>query len=170
MIQVSFNSLLVFKESWHRADFEPGARQKYVEAAELVKKMDKCLGSSWSIMGTLCFLDVDPREHRRVIPDMRQAYSMMALFFMPASKVAESMLGMKIDEHLIVNQVERAKILLDRRRHESNKRMPKDFWNEWDTIRKKGHLDDTFPTEWDMATRPLIAHCLYPSKSPVADY
>lgn len=121
-------------------------------------------------MGTLCFLDLDPHEHRRVIPDMRLAYSMMALFFTPASTVAESMLGMKIEEHLIINQAERVKNLLDRRRHDSNKCMPKEFWKQWDSLRKKGHLDDNFPTEWDMTIRPMIAHCLYSSSFSAADY
>lgn len=130
-----------------------------MEAADLVKKMEKCLGSSWSIFGALCFLDLDPHEHRRVIPDMRQAYSMMALFFTPASKVAESMLEMKLEEHMIIKQAERRGFVPDRRRHDSNKCMPKDFWKEWETIRKKGHLDDNFPTEWDMMIRPMIAHC-----------
>ena len=141
-----------------------------MEAAELVKKMDKCLGSSWSVMGILCFLDLDPHEHRRVIPDMRQAYSMMALFFTPASKVAESMLEMQIEEHLIVNQAERVKTLPDRRRHDSNKCINKGFWKEWDTLRKHGHLDDNFPTDWDMTIRPMIAHCSYSSNFSPADH
>lgn len=121
-------------------------------------------------MGILGFLDLNPHEHRRVIPDMRQAYSMMALFFTPASKVAESMLEMKIEEHLIVNQAERVKTLPDRRRHDSNKCINKDFWKEWDTLRKHGHLDDNFPTDWDMTIRPMIAHCSYSSNFSPADH
>lgn len=132
--------------------------------------MDECLGSSWSIFGTLCFLDLDPHEHRRVIPDMRSAYSMMALFFTSASEIAESLLKIKFNEHLIVNQAERVKTLPDRRRHDSNKCMPKDFWKEWDTLRKKGHLHNNFPTEWDITIRPMIAHCAFSSKFSADDY
>lgn len=155
--------LLVFKESWHRADLEPGAKQKWAEAADLAKKMGDCLagGSTWSIFYPLEFLDLNPHQHRRVIADMRQAQSMMALFFEESPKVSANKVEMKLHEHLIVDQAERVKILPDRRRHESNKCMPKEFWAEWDALGKEGRLKDTFPVEWDRVTRPMIAHCSY---------
>lgn len=172
MIYIKFiwllaNTIIVFKESWHRADFEPGAGQKHIESADLVKKMEICLGSHPSIVGPLTFLDLNPFEHRRVLPDMRHAYAMMALFFTPASQVSEAMLEMNIHEHLILNQSERVKTLPDRRTYHSNNTMPKEFWKEWDVLAKTGRLDDCFPVEWDMKIRPMIAHRSYHLQNPL---
>lgn len=153
--------LSVFKESWHRADLEPGAKQKWAEAADLVKKMGDCFegARSWSIFYPLEFLDLDAHQHRRVIADMRQAQAMMALFFEESPTVSANKVEKKLHEHIIVDQANRVKILPDRRRHESNKCMPKEFWAEWDALVKEGRLKDTFPVEWDRMTRPMIAHC-----------
>ncbi len=83
----------------------------------------------------------------------------MALFFNESPKVFENKMEMKLHEQLIVNQAERVKNLPDRRMHTSNKCVPKEFWNEWVELRKKGRLDEIFPIEWDMVIRPMIAHC-----------
>ena len=155
------NTALVFKESWHRADFKPGAGQRYVKSADLVKKMKNCLGSNWSITGPLAFLDVNPFEHRRVLPDMRLAYAMMALFFTSDSEISKTMLEMNIHEHLILNQAERVKTLPDRRTYHSNKTRPKEFWKEWDELPRTSFFSDNFPIEWDMKIRPMIARRAY---------
>ena len=105
----------------------------------------------------LAFLHLDSREHRRIVPDMRIAFAMMALFF--PSKFFESPAGLPYREHMIVNQEERMKNVPDRRRQDSNKCMPSQFWEEWDGITRDGYDEDRFPVEWDMAIRPILAHC-----------
>lgn len=123
--------------------------------------MGDCLavGSTGSILYPLEFLDLNPHQHRRVIDDMRQAQAMMALFFEESPKVSATKAEKKLHEHLVVNQAERVKVLPDRRRHESNKCMPKEFWAEWDALGKVGRLKENFPVEWDRVIRPMIAHC-----------
>ena len=125
--------------------------------------MGECLagGNAWSISYPLEFLDLNAHQHRRVIADMRQTKAMMALFFEESSEVSANKVETKLHEHVIVNQAERVKILPDRRRHDSNKCMPKEFWAEWDALGKEGRLKDTLPAEWDRVTRPMIAQCSY---------
>lgn len=86
---------------------------------------------------------------------MRQADAMMAIFFPWTNDFFESGDGLMLKNHLIVDQLERAKHLPDRRTSTSNKCMPKQFWNEWDRIRKEAEV---FPEDWDKAIRPILAH------------
>lgn len=94
--------MLVFKESWHRADLEPGATQKYLEITDLVKKMQKCLGCH-AMVGSLALLELNPFVHRRVFLDMRHSDAVMALFFTLNSEVSEETAKINIREHFIMN-------------------------------------------------------------------
>ena len=109
-------------------------------------------------IGPMALLDVNPHLHRRVGPDMHEAVSKMAMFFPFITEAFDIEFQKELKDHMIVSQVERAKALPDRRRHNSNNTMPKDFWNEWRAIKKMGNLDENFPDDWDRVIRPIIAH------------
>ena len=157
------NDFEAFKEAWHRADLAPNAQQKYLESTDLVKKMEKFQMHQHELLyfEPLAFLRVDPREHRRIMPDMRIAFAMMAIFF--PSEFFQSEAGLPYREHMIVQQAERMKHVLNWRRHDSNKCMPSEFWEEWDGITKNGYDEEDFPVEWDIAIRPILAHCESPN-------
>ena len=47
-----------------------------------------------------------------------------------------------------------------RRDKHNNRTMPNHFWREWeDTRGRSGSLQDIFPTEWNAAIQPIVAHC-----------
>ena len=98
-------------------------------------------------------LRLQPLEHRRVIPDMRQAFTMMSLFFPYAADFLSSAQGEAFQDHLILDQKSRATKPPDRRSHQSNTAMPQSFWEEWDVQR----TSNNYPTEWNKALRPMLA-------------
>lgn len=89
-------------------------------------------------------------EHRWSVTDMFNAFAAMSLFF--SSDFFESD-GTEFRDTLLIKQDERAKQLPSRRRYDSNKCMPKEFWEEWDSIRKSarrehtGRVDEAIPSE-----------------------
>lgn len=154
----------MFKESWHKADLEPGAIQRYQDSLDLIKKMEKALNNRGPLRFIIpfAFLDLNPKAHRRIVPDMRQAFSMMALFFPSTTAMYEAEFESKLESHPIVNQAERARHCPDRKNPESNNNFPKDLWKELDSIRRRD-LHDNFPEEWDRTIRPIIARCTFTS-------
>ena len=109
-------------------------------------------------LSPLAFLNINPYKHRKVIPEMERAFSMMSLFFPFAKEFFPS--SSESEERALVDQAERAKNLPVRRYKHSNKTMPKSFWREWDEIKSRpGRMEDKYPAEWDAAIRPIIAHC-----------
>ena len=146
-----------FKRSWHQADLEPGAEDRYREAALIVEQMSKFDAEkhNFRYIRDLHFLGVHPHKHRRVVPDMLQARGMMALFF--PSSFFESDFGMRHQNSLIVKQTERAKNLPNRRTHASNKFVDKKLFEEWDVHWKQSSGYGDYPLEWDIANRPIIA-------------
>lgn len=92
-----------FKGSWHQADLEPGAEERYREAAIIVEQMSKFDQEKYPVryIRDLHFIGVHPHKHRRMIPDMLQARGMMALFF--PSTFFESEFGILHKNSLIVN-------------------------------------------------------------------
>ena len=145
-----------FKRSWHQADTEHGAQERYREAAVIVEQMSRFDEEQhkFRYMRDLHFLGVHPHKHRRMIPDMLQARGMMALFF--PSSFFESKPGILHRDTLIVNQSERAKNLPNRRTHASNKCVDKKLFEEWDAHWKQSRDFDDYPLEWDIANRPII--------------
>ena len=103
----------------------------------------------------LHFLGVHPHKHRRMVPDMLQARGMMALFF--PSSFFESDFGILHKDSLLVNQLERAKTLPNRRTHASNKFVDKKLFEEWEAHWRHSRCFDDYPLEWDIANRPIIA-------------
>ncbi len=146
-----------FKRSWHEADLEPGAQERYREAAVVIEQMSKFDEEkhNFRYIRDLHFLDVHPHKHRRMVPDMLQARGMMALFF--PSSFFESEFGILHKDSPIVNQSERAKNLPNRRTHASSKWIDKKIFEEWDDHWKKSRYGDDYPLEWDIVNRPIIA-------------
>lgn len=159
--------MAVFKESWHKADLEPGAQLKYSDALRMVKRMVTynllALPAGMTPFAKLLRSIPGVTEHRRSVNDMFNAFAAMSLFF--SLEFYESEAGTDFKDTSLIKQEERAKQLPDRRRYDSNKCMPKEFWQEWDAIIKKakrehgGHVDQAIPFEWHVAIRPIIAHC-----------
>ena len=152
---------IVVKEGWHKADLEPEAQPRYEVAQEILRKMRNfhCDKKQLTQLTPLTFLNINPHEHRKIIPDMQRAFSMMSLFFPSAEDFFASESGHEYKDHRLVNQVERAKHLPVRRYKDSNRTMPKQFWKEWDEISSRsGSIQDIFPREWNAAIRPIIAH------------
>ena len=97
---------------------------------------------------------LQPLEHRRLIPDMRQAFAMVSLFFPYAAEFQSSAQGKVFQGHTILDQKARATNLPDRRSHQSNTAMPKILWQEWDAVKRNNH---DYPTGWNKALRPMLA-------------
>ncbi|KAI4150164.1 MAG: hypothetical protein LQ340_004235 [Diploschistes diacapsis] len=128
--------------------------------------------ASWKGFRTLYWLNVEINGYRRTYNDISVAMSMMGFFF-PSCRWLESEEGAPYRDSLLLNQVERAKFLLDRRRHDSNKCMPKAHWAEWDKLLEDEKLPrykedkakrttsvymlEEYPLEWQKAMRPIIA-------------
>ena len=146
-----------FKRSWHQADLEQGAQERYREAALIVDQMSRFDEEQhrFRYIRDLHFLGVHPHKHRRIMPDMLQARGMMGLFF--PSSFFESELGILHRDTLIVNQSERAKNVPNRRTHASNKTVDKKLFEEWDAHWKQSPGSHDYPLEWDIANRPIIA-------------
>lgn len=164
-VQTQADLVAVFKESWHKADLEPGAQLKYSEALRMVKEMvtHNQFASPAGMTPFAKLLRSIPgaTEHRRSVTDMFNAFAAMSLFF--SSNFFESD-GTEYQDTLLIKQDERAKQLPSRRRYDSNKCMPREFWEEWDSIIKtarrehSGRVDEAIPLEWNVAIRPFIAH------------
>ena len=85
---------------------------------------------------------------------MRQAFTIMSLFFPYAADVLSSTQGKVFQDHTIIDQKARATKFPDRWSHQSNTAMPQSFWKEWDAVQRE---DDCYPTEWNKALRPMLA-------------
>lgn len=165
---------IAFKTSWHQADLEPGAKERYREATILTEQMSDFdeVKHPFKYVRDLHFLGVHPHKHRRTAPDMLQARAMMTLFF--PSSFYDSELGILHKDSLIVKQSERANHLPNRRTHASNKFIDKQIFEEWDAHWNRSRYGDDYPLEWDVATRPIIARLYktgviqnsYASRSP----
>ena len=131
----------------------------------MTKRMDKYTkgNTKGDTMGNRYFdllnwLDIDPESHRHVFRDLRTACIMISLFF--PTTFFESEGGKEFKHSLLINQVERAQKLPDRRRDEGNRCTPKEFWTEWDDMRKgRSHHPEGYPLEWNVVLRPILAHC-----------
>ena len=154
------NASIVFKEVWHKADLEPQAQTRYIEMKEMARKSRKfnqrdfknpaCL-LTFQLLQWLDAFEDDAR-------DLHKAIGKLSPFFYPEFLDSEE--GQAFKESLLFKQEERAKHLPDIRSSVGNAHRPKSFWKEWDEVKKnmKGDLDET-PAQWDVAVRPIIAHC-----------
>jgi hypothetical protein len=91
--------------------------------------------------------------------DMKRADATMRLF--SHSDFFDSEKGSEFKDSVLISQSERAQCVLDRRRHDSVKCLPKRAFEEWDKMDKNGYIRNFYPFEWDKAVRPVIAHCKF---------
>ncbi|KAL8954153.1 MAG: hypothetical protein Q9222_000037 [Ikaeria aurantiellina] len=148
-----------FKNSWHAADLTPNAERMYEEASDIVKAMEKYNTNQapFKWCHDLRFRDVHPNTNRRVVPDIEQARAMMMLFFDAA--FLHSKHGARFKDSLILNQTERASRGPSKiRSYTSNQYRRKDFWADWDDMKKqKPSVFKALPLSWDIIIRPIIA-------------
>jgi len=75
----------VFKESFHKADMQPGAQTQYVEICIMAKKMRRHLvpndAKTMEVFALVGWMEFTPLMHRRVLRDMANAHALMSLFF-----------------------------------------------------------------------------------------
>jgi hypothetical protein len=164
----------VFKRAFHEGDLEPGAQSKYAEAKLLLKAIEQNEMHNYnrakSYIAVIDFLDLSP-SHKHVIKDMALAYIAMCPFFPNLSthslkEFYDSEHGTEFRNSELLNPKLRAQTP-DRRRHDSNRYMPLEFWSEWSRIyesRKAVQKEDVsveipVPVEWEVVTRPILAKC-----------
>lgn len=165
MAFVSYNGIntsIVFKEVWHKADLEPQAQSHYIEMKEMARKSRKFNQRDFENPACLLtfrliqWLDAFKDDAR----DLHKAIGKLAPFFYP--EFLESKEGEGFKDSLLFKQGERAKHLPDIRSSIGNAHRPKEFWKEWDDVKKNmkdmKDLDET-PAQWDTVARPIIAHC-----------
>jgi hypothetical protein len=119
---------------------------------------------------------------RRVVDDAFLAYAAISLFYegedFLKSKHAEGLQHPvflnSLERFPLLDQAERAKQIPDRRSSQSNKMLPKGFWDDWDRICRENHrsmtdgmIEHFYPEEWDKVVRPKIARCKFLSVSPM---
>ncbi len=154
------NVCIVFKEVWNKADLEPQAQTHYIEMKEMVKQSLKF--NQRDLVNRACLLTFslmkwlapEPIEDSR---DIHKAVAKLSPFFY--SEFLESSDGQIFKESLLFKQEERSKNLPDIRSHVGNRHRPKEFWKEWDGVKKNMTSLDDVPAEWDVIVRPIIARC-----------
>ncbi|KAF9737169.1 hypothetical protein PMIN06_012378 [Paraphaeosphaeria minitans] len=170
-IEADFMSMLdrekskVFKDSWHQGDLSYNAMRKEIHWRVMASVMDDVIMSSLNPGPfELCkFMDMAPlfTQERRIVDDAFSAYAAVALFF-DTQTLLDSEKGQVFKNSNLIDQVERAKHIPDRRTHKSNKTMPRSLWEDWDTLRKDHNRTeddatyDIIPLSWRKALRPAI--------------
>ncbi|RYP36854.1 hypothetical protein DL767_003244 [Monosporascus sp. MG133] len=176
----------VMIQSFHAADLEPGAPEKYEEACKIIHGIQaktQASGSTdwvWFLAELLDWLGVRtdyrtyshealaPWPHAFVIQDVVKAFTCMAMFFReswlcaPATEFFESAEGSKYQDSQLLKPLERSKTVPKHRTRVSSRYRPKSFWKEWDDIftsaeKRNAWYADEYPLEWDVAIRPIIA-------------
>jgi hypothetical protein len=153
------DSFTVFKEVWHKADLAPHAQTRYIEMMEMAKKARRYNHHKFDCPGVILSfkllhdLDVDNTDSK----DIHKAIGKMTPFFDPAFLASRD--GEPFKNSLIFNQLERLKTLPDCRTHVSNKYRPAEHFKDFDKETKNMEDLEDLPFEWDVAIRPIIAHC-----------
>lgn len=157
----------IFKNSWHMGDLSPNALRREAHWQIMLSFMDDVVMSDLN-RGPfeLCkFMELAYQftEERRIVDDAFMAYASIALFF-DTETFLNTEKGKIFKNSNLIDPVERAKYVPDRRSYKSNHTMPKSLWEEWDRIRKERNrdehdiCDDIIPLEWRKAMRPAIIH------------
>lgn len=109
---------------------------------------------------------------RRVVDDAFLAYASISLFYegedflkSTHAKALDHFVFQKtLEKFSWLDQATRAKQVPDRRSSQSNKMLPKGFWDNWDRICRENHramtdgmIEHFYPEEWDKVVRPKIA-------------
>lgn len=141
---------LTWCQTFHLADLEPGAREKYVDSIKIITGIQKqtsiantdwmqfCLEVLDSLSLKVYYQDFvknphDPWPHRYMAQDITQAFVMMALFFpnLEVTSIAKHYFdtdeGSAFKTSPLFNPAARAKQLPDRRTRAGNSERPKAF-------------------------------------------
>jgi hypothetical protein len=156
----------VFKKAFHEGDLEPGAQSKYAQTKKLLRSIEHNemhdMNRAKCYTNVVAFLDLSPSSHKHVIKDMARAYIAMCPFFpnldtYSLNKFYDTDHGSEFKKSDILNSTLRAQNIPDRRRHDSNRYMPMEFFSEWLKLRDTPSF--SLPREWELVVRPIIAKC-----------
>ncbi|ESZ95248.1 hypothetical protein SBOR_4360 [Sclerotinia borealis F-4128] len=152
-----------FKKAWHQADFTPNGQERYLEMKKMAHK-------SWryNLTGRDFFKSSSTMLNFQVmswmnvtadgVKDAQKAVGKVYPFFNPEFLDAEE--GKEFKDSLMFNQEERAKHYPDTRTDKSTIHHTKEFYAKLDkSCREMKFIDNytSFPSEWDMKIRPIIA-------------
>jgi len=151
---------------FHACDLDAESVAAYTESMKLVKTIEQHamhdLDRAAYCILTLDSLGVKPGQGtaRRAMRDIVRAYAMMCPFFPNLSihsidELVHSEHGERIIDSLLLKPHHERSRRPNRRTHVSNKYMPKQFWEEWYELERKGE----YPHHWSKITRPMIAKC-----------
>ncbi|EHK97021.1 hypothetical protein M7I_7276 [Glarea lozoyensis 74030] len=154
----------IFKEVWHKADLEPLAQERYIEMLDMVKTFRKWgRRSEKSMTNEKSFIHLTIMAEMEVVredsKDAQKAIAKVMPFF--RSDFLKSEMGAKFKDSLMFNQSERAKHVPDCRTSTSTMYRSAKFWQPFEEAEDKmKHEEDmeALPEEWDLKTRPIIAH------------
>jgi hypothetical protein len=151
------NTSIAFKEIWHKADLEPDAQIHYLEMKQMTKKSLKFVHRDMASPETLlAFETMKWLGSHKEGKDIFKAVAKLTPFFNP--EFLDSTHGETFKESLLLKQEERAKHLPDIRSFTGNQLRAKEFWKEWDRVKKLEAFEDAPEAEeWDIAIRPIIA-------------
>ncbi len=172
----------MLKEGFHQADLEGEAQQRYDESMRLIVGLQKYQPGNtnddwaWYCLELLDWLKLhayydeyvsettQPWPHRYIMQDIIQAFMTMALFSpeLEVTGVVQDYLGTeegsKFRESLLFDPLARSKQRPDSRTRTSSSERPASFWKEWHAIlQSDGYWMDSYPWEWNMAVRPILA-------------
>ncbi|KAJ4302088.1 hypothetical protein N0V88_002224 [Collariella sp. IMI 366227] len=174
----------VYKDSFHLADLEPGAQERYKEAMKLIIGGQKYQSPNphdhihwaWFCMELLDWMNLElcydeyspepisPWPHRYIAHDIVQAFMMMGLFFpnVKETSIIQEYLGTEegkaFKDSKLFDAAARSAKRPDVRTSRSTNYRPKSFWNEWyKHYNGDEHWLDAYPWDWAMTIRPIIA-------------
>lgn len=174
----------VYKDSFHLADLEPGAQDRYKEAMKLIIGVQKYQSPNphdhiywaWFCMELLDWMNLElcydeynpepisPWPHRYIAHDIVQAFMMMGLFFpnVKETSIIQEYLsteeGKAFEDSKLFDTAARSAKRPDVRTSRSTNYRPKSFWDEWyKHYNGDEHWLDAYPWDWAMTIRPIIA-------------
>ncbi|ROW02401.1 hypothetical protein VMCG_06073 [Cytospora schulzeri] len=170
------------KESFHLADLEPGAREKYIESTKIILGAQNFSFASgegtdwaWFCLEILDMLDLrvwydeyveDPLSawpHRYLAQDITQAFVTMGLFFpgLKDAKVVRAFLesdqGSDLKGSKLFDPDARAKEIPDRRGRSSPAERPESFYEGLEKLKECDSWVDGYPWDWNLVVRPILA-------------
>ncbi|KAF2094120.1 hypothetical protein NA57DRAFT_80538 [Rhizodiscina lignyota] len=150
----------IFKQTFHAADLEPGAYEKYDTANAMIAAATPYYfgidAYRLRCLQTLQWLGTHPNEHRHVGRDVAaMAYAMASFFFDHGDGFFESEKGSEFAASLLQRQAERSFSLPDVRNQTSSAYRPKEFWEEFDSKQFSQAEDceavrEIYPPKWDL--------------------
>ncbi|KAK4187166.1 hypothetical protein QBC35DRAFT_385541 [Podospora australis] len=175
----------IFKDTFHLGDLEPGAQERHKESMKLIIGQQKYQSPhpekhkdwAWFCMEVLDWINLkihyadyvkdpmNPWPHRYILQDIVQAFMTMGLFFptVEVTSIIQEYLtsdeGKAFKDSKIFDCASRGAVRPDIRSRVSCAYRPKSFWHTWDKEVYTGDnlYIDSFPWDWNMAIRPIIA-------------